>query len=240
MIAVSQKENSYDKGKMLMDPSPQAVGEAFIEALTVQDFDALEQLFLPRANFHSLVPSAHLHGATAAEAVELLQDWFGDKDSINILQSVADLVQEVLSISYRLRVHDRHNGWQVIEQHAYGVLREGKIAEMRLACSGFLPIRTNDQAARVEAPSSEEKDPSSDELLEFHTGTEAGGSTCALMTPAIRTKLREMQSGQVLEVRVDDPTARGDIEAWSRLSGNPLLEVIEDEGPELRFFVQKK
>ena len=56
----------------------------------------------------------------------------------------------------------------------------------------------------------------------------------------IKSKLREMQAGQVLEVRVDDPSARGDIEAWSRLSGNVLLKVIDNEGPELRFFVKKK
>ncbi len=52
-----------------------------------------------------------------------------------------------------------------------------------------------------------------DELLEFHTQASEVGSTCAILTPAIKSKLREMNSGQVLEVRVDDPSARGDIEA---------------------------
>ncbi len=61
-----------------------------------------------------------------------------------------------------------------------------------------------------------------------------------MLTPAIKSKLREMHSGQVLEVRVDDPAAREDIEAWCRLSGNPLLKMNEAEGPELRFFVMKK
>jgi TusA-related sulfurtransferase len=49
-----------------------------------------------------------------------------------------------------------------------------------------------------------------------------------------------MNSGQILEVRVDDPTARSDIEAWSRLSGNTLLKVIESDGSVLRFFLRKK
>ncbi len=48
-----------------------------------------------------------------------------------------------------------------------------------------------------------------------------------------------MQSSQVLEVRVDDPSAKGDIESWCRLSGNTLLKMI-DEGGVLRFFVEKK
>ena len=49
-----------------------------------------------------------------------------------------------------------------------------------------------------------------------------------------------MHSGQVLEVRVDDPAAKGDIEAWCRLSGNTLSRTNEAQGAELQFFVMKK
>jgi len=76
--------------------------------------------------------------------------------------------------------------------------------------------------------------------LEFHTGAVETGSTCAVLIPAIQSKLREMSSGQILEMRVDDPSARGDIEAWCRLSGNTLLKMIHNEGQALRFFVKKK
>jgi TusA-related sulfurtransferase len=44
----------------------------------------------------------------------------------------------------------------------------------------------------------------------------------------------------VLEVRVDDPAARGDIEAWCRLSGNTLLNLDLIEGQELHFYLMKK
>ncbi len=53
-------------------------------------------------------------------------------------------------------------------------------------------------------------------------------STCALLTPAIKSKLRELDSGQVLEVRVSDSAAREDIAAWCRLSGNELLAMLDD------------
>lgn len=79
-----------------------------------------------------------------------------------------------------------------------------------------------------------------DELLEFHTQASDNGSTCAVLTPAIKSKLSEMSSGQILEVHVEDRSARGDIEAWCRLSGNALLEVTQDEDQTLRFFVKKK
>ncbi len=79
-----------------------------------------------------------------------------------------------------------------------------------------------------------------DELLEFHTEASEIGSTCAVLTPAIKSKLHKMSSGQVLEVRVDDPSAKGDIEAWCRLSGNTLLKIIDNKGQALQFFVRKK
>jgi len=79
-----------------------------------------------------------------------------------------------------------------------------------------------------------------DELLEFYTETTEIGSACSVLTPAIRAKLRGMQSGQVLEVRVNDPTARIDIEAWCRLSGNTLLDVVNVGEAELSFFLKKK
>jgi TusA-related sulfurtransferase len=234
------KEKLSGDGKVVFGLPPQAVGESYVEALTARDFKALEQLFQPGVHFQGLVPSGLRNGATASEAVGWLQRWFGDKDTIDILQSGIEMVQDVLSLHYRLRVHDRYSGWQVIEQNAYAVLEDGKIAVMRLVCSGFQTIRINDRAKANDVSKAAEPDPARDELLQFHTEAADIGATCALLTPLIRSKLNEMQSGQVLEVRVDDPTARDDIEAWSRLSGNALLQVIDDQGPEQRFFVMKK
>ncbi|HEX6544532.1 MAG TPA: sulfurtransferase TusA family protein [Ktedonobacterales bacterium] len=68
----------------------------------------------------------------------------------------------------------------------------------------------------------------------------AQGAMCALLTPAIKAKLREMAGGQVLEIRVNDPTAREDIASWCRLSGHELLAGIEDSPQLLRMFVRKK
>ena len=84
------------------------------------------------------------------------------------------------------------------------------------------------------------QDPTRDALLEFYPEGSDTASTCAVLTPMIKSSLDELRSGQVLEVRVNDPLARGDVEAWSRLSGNTLLRIINNEGPILRFFVKKK
>ncbi len=81
--------------------------------------------------------------------------------------------------------------------------------------------------------------PQADAHLEMLSPADSPGNTCALLTPAIHAKLRELQGGQVLEVRVDDPTAAEDVAAWSRLSGHSLLAMIND-GAWLRFLVRKK
>lgn len=78
-----------------------------------------------------------------------------------------------------------------------------------------------------------------DSVLDMTQIPAAHGAMCALLTPAMKAKLREMTSGQILEVRVDDPTAREDIASWCRLSGHELLAEIE-EPHLLRVFVRKK
>ena len=95
-------------------------------------------------------------------------------------------------------------------------------------------------SAAPDHPSAMPALPAAHALLAVKTESESFGSTCALLTPAIKAKLKQMDSGQALEVRVNDPTAREDIAAWCRLSGNELL-TMRDEGHQgLRFFVRKK
>lgn len=57
---------------------------------------------------------------------------------------------------------------------------------------------------------------------------DAPGLACIDLTPLIATTMRELQPGQVLEVRTDDPAARVGVPAWCRLTRNPLLQAIED------------
>ena len=85
--------------------------------------------------------------------------------------------------------------------------------------------------------------PRADATLEMLGTANSGamdGTTCAILTPAIRAKLREMEAGQVLEVRVDDPAAREDLESWSRLSGNALIAAREESSGVLRVWLRKK
>jgi tRNA 2-thiouridine synthesizing protein A len=82
--------------------------------------------------------------------------------------------------------------------------------------------------------------PAAQALLEMRNESESAGTTCALLTPAIKARLKELDSGQVLEVRVNDSTARDDVASWCRLSGNELLAMVDEGTQGIRFFVKKK
>jgi len=65
------------------------------------------------------------------------------------------------------------------------------------------------------------------------------GALCALLAPALKARLKEMTPGQVLLARVDDPSARLDVEAWCALTGHDLLATTEDENGVLSFYIRK-
>ncbi len=68
----------------------------------------------------------------------------------------------------------------------------------------------------------------------------AYGDACAALTPRIKETLRTVTSGSVVEVRTDDPSAREGVPAWARLTGNSLIDVVEDDDQRTRFFIRKK
>lgn len=71
---------------------------------------------------------------------------------------------------------------------------------------------------------------------------DAPGANCATLTPLIKAHIRELASGQILEVRTDDAAAREGVPAWSRLTGNALVasDDAADPGGTLRFYLRKK
>jgi TusA-related sulfurtransferase len=82
--------------------------------------------------------------------------------------------------------------------------------------------------------------PHPDAILEMLGTADAPGATCAVLTPAIKARLRNLAGGQVLEVRVDDPSAHEDIASWCRLAGHKLLAVVDEMPKYTRYFLVKK
>jgi tRNA 2-thiouridine synthesizing protein A len=78
-----------------------------------------------------------------------------------------------------------------------------------------------------------------DETLAAHVTVDLGQAGCGDLTPLIRGRLRELQSGQVLEVISEEPAAHEGIPAWSRMTGNELIGTVR-ETSRSRFFIRKK
>ncbi|MBI2781108.1 MAG: sulfurtransferase TusA family protein [Chloroflexi bacterium] len=52
--------------------------------------------------------------------------------------------------------------------------------------------------------------------------------------------MRQLSTGQVLEVISDDPTARSGLASWSRLTGNPIVAIVEDGPGRTRYYLRRK
>jgi tRNA 2-thiouridine synthesizing protein A len=77
-------------------------------------------------------------------------------------------------------------------------------------------------------------DPTTTEVLS------APGLACISLTPLIRSRIRTLAPGDVLEVRTDDPAAREGIPAWCRLTKNQLLDTVEHNKTNTTFFIETK
>lgn len=218
------------------------VGADWVRALESQHLDRAVLHCQPGVRSRILTPRRFDTLESADALVAKLRQWFGDADVIQIQQLQIGPVGEKLGISYRMLVHEQDE-WFEVEQQVYGTLKDGSFEHLDLLCSGFQPAPIPDHATGgnsvQESPRPASVLPSADQSLVM--GDEEGqGASCAILTPAIKAKLREMDSGQVLRVQVHDPSARGDVEAWSRLSGNELLKTVEHEDGRLSFFLRKK
>lgn len=62
----------------------------------------------------------------------------------------------------------------------------------------------------------------------------------ATLTSTVKAKLQQLQPGQMLLIKVDDPLARLDVPAWCALTGNVLQATsLENDGTTL-FFIRKE
>lgn len=214
-------------GNPTENPGGLRVGEEWIQAVLAKDFQALADLCHPAVRSRLMTPKRIDSLENASDLSRRAAGWFQDCSSLQMEQQRVEMVGEKLAIFYRLHVVENGQPY-VVEQQIYCTLQAERIDQLSLLCSGFQP------AGEMEAAADQ-----ADAFLKVDT--EPGqGSTCAILTPAIKQKLGDILSGQVLEVLVDDPSAKEDIEAWCRLSGNALLKMDPGAGQALRFYLRKK
>jgi tRNA 2-thiouridine synthesizing protein A len=68
---------------------------------------------------------------------------------------------------------------------------------------------------------------------------DARGLSCPLPIVKTAQSMKELGSGQLLEVLATDPGSVKDFAAWSKSTGNPVVDQSEDGGV-FRFVLRKK
>ena len=76
-------------------------------------------------------------------------------------------------------------------------------------------------------------------LTQIDQVVDARGLACPMPIVKTAQAMKTMVSGQVLEVLATDPGSVKDFAAWSKSTGNPLLEMSEEAGV-YRFLITKK
>jgi tRNA 2-thiouridine synthesizing protein A len=76
-------------------------------------------------------------------------------------------------------------------------------------------------------------------LIEINQTVDAKGLSCPMPIVKTAQAMKTMTAGQVLEVLATDPGSLKDFAAWSKSTGNDLLESTSD-GAVYRFVISKK
>jgi hypothetical protein len=117
------------------------LGADFAQALADKDEGRLRDLVHPDVDFRGMTPNYSWEASSADELISLLLGkWFEDSDHIEALEHVeTDGFADRDRVGYRFRV-ENPDGRFVVEQQAYLEPRDGKIAWMRVVCSGYRPL----------------------------------------------------------------------------------------------------
>jgi ketosteroid isomerase-like protein len=117
------------------------LGSEFAQALAAKDFDRVARLFAPDVEFRALTPRRYWEPGGPDEIVAgVLREWFEDSDEIEALEKLeTDVVADRERVAYRFRIRNPE-GVFLVEQQAYLSQRDGRIAWMRVLCTGYRPI----------------------------------------------------------------------------------------------------
>jgi len=75
--------------------------------------------------------------------------------------------------------------------------------------------------------------------MEADESVDYRGLVCPMPILETSKKMKEMESGKVLEILVDDEGAKEDFPSWCKRTGNEFLGE-EDEDDTLKFYIKKR
>jgi ketosteroid isomerase-like protein len=116
------------------------LARAFAEAMAAKDHAALRALLRDEVDFRALTPSVIWEGSCPKDVVNTVAVWFDVGDVIENVESVeTDRFADLERVGYRFRVRTEGEAY-LVEQQAYLVVQDGRIAWLRVMCSGFCRV----------------------------------------------------------------------------------------------------
>jgi hypothetical protein len=114
------------------------VGERWAAALQSADFAGLGRCLAPDVRIRAVLPSRFADASGRDEAVALLRQWLGGEHGFAVLAASSGMVGDVLRLDYRVRIAGPEPC--LMEQHGYCRVGADGIADLRLVCSGWMPV----------------------------------------------------------------------------------------------------
>jgi hypothetical protein len=117
------------------------VATALTEAIVAQDLQAAVALLDPEIDFRAMTPNRIWEAQDPAGVEGVLREWFEDPDEdVHGVEATAPVpIQGTVRVGWLVHISDA-DGPHVFEQQAYVRERDGRIAWMRVICSGWIPL----------------------------------------------------------------------------------------------------
>jgi len=198
-----------------------SVGDEFVAALAGRDTKRLRACFRTHVKLRALVPSGPQAHEGADGVTGTLLGWFGGAERLRLLESSSGPLGGRLHVSFRFQEIYSDGDSEVIEQHAFCDVVDGRIAAMDLVCSGHQP-----EAARGTA-----------DVHHFDAGELGCGSG---LPQEFRRQIGSIPIGSSLEVLARDPSAKADLPSLARLLGHRVLSVRDSPDGGVVLTVQRE
>ncbi len=121
----------------------QRFGEDWIQAIQDRDFQRLEQFCQSGIVSHLLTPKRSVSLENVADLIAKYRLWFGECVNFKLETSRIERVGERLGIFYRFHLQE-HDDWYDLEQQLYCTLKDGRVEQLHLLCSGFQVVEVSD------------------------------------------------------------------------------------------------
>jgi len=125
----------------VMPSTQQTIAGELVDAIVGRDFERARGLLDTDIDFRAMTPKRIWEAAGPAEVEDVLRTWLADPDEeIDGVEATAPVtVEDTQRIGWRVRGRGA-DGPFVFEQQAYLRERGGRIAWLRIMCSGTRPV----------------------------------------------------------------------------------------------------